>query len=756
MSDRRRMQVRKWLSLALGLILLMGVMAPVAAAAPAAIHGVVLDGLGRPVVGAELEFYRLGTGLMAVVVSDAGGSFRLEQSSGGGLWQIRASAVGFRTYESGWTDPSRQRYQVLRLERLTGDLAVTLRDERGSLLDGFAWLTGPGGQVVGGEMIARGRLVRRNLPAGAYRLLLTAGGYQPVLRSLTVAGGATATAVVELAAAGLTASGEVRDSVTGAPVPGAAVAVLRDGQTQVASGAAADGGRFRLSVDGAAAGSYQVRVTAPGYGAAVSKAVALKPGQTGDWSGGDAVRLEPLYATLSGQVLGVGGSRLWGEAQVTLHLKGFGEVASAAVVDGQFRFDQVPAGGGRLWRVTLDGQADPAPMAWTEFAAGFHALVLLQQQAAVGGAGEGALSAVVTDQYGAPLAGALVEVLRYGQVQHRLVSDELGGIFLRSLWSTQSFRPADPYTLRISKEGFATAREFTVSGQSQTELQVADRSQTTVRAQLRALAADLQGRVLNAGGEPVAGAKVSLVAGGSGAVRSTVTDRDGWYSYQQVALRPGEGYALQVEAKGFLPQSGIDATQAVEGGRALPTVRLVSAVTVLSGQVSDPRGEPLEGVAVALWGQDGAALAQARTDSHGLYRLEAPVTGLQVVTASLTGRSTALAEVDAGESRLQRDLVLLADTAGLEGRVLDEDGRGIAAVKVELLAEGQGVLRTVLTDSVGGYAFRDLPAGGAGWVWVRVRPEQGRFAGSLTHQLDLFPQIRLLPGERLVVDLLVR
>ncbi|HEY3367194.1 MAG TPA: carboxypeptidase-like regulatory domain-containing protein [Symbiobacteriaceae bacterium] len=758
--------MRKMLSLMLGLLLVAALVAPAAALPAVPASGVVTDQMGRPIPAAELEVYKLGAGLVAVLTSGQSGAFHLLNSGEpGALWQFRVAAKGYRTLETGWMDLASHRYQTLKLEPLLGDLQIALQSDTGKALNGTAQVAGPGGQLLGTFPVSGGTFRQTGLLAGSYRVIVTAPGYGPQAATVEVAPERTANAVFTLNATGLALSGEVTDAVTSLGVAGATVEALRADGTLAAAGQAGAEGRFRLLLPGATPGAYRLQVTAAGYHMAVTQPATLAVGQEHDWSGDQAIALQPLAGTVYGSLLGPYGAPQI-KARVVLQLKGYGEVAEATTDDdADFQFDRVAVGEGVLYRVSFRDSNFHVDSPWTELKPGRNE-VLLQVQSEFGLTfGTGKLSGVVVTPAGAPVAGAKVELTRFATELKSVLTGDDGSFLLNDIPATA--RPGmagAPYSVRITKDGYVASREFTVAGQPVADLTLPSQTRTSLRAVLTPASADLRGRVTDTDGRPATGAKVQVQADGGTAtdVWATVTDGTGWYDLKDVPIRPAGRYLLRVETPNYLTPGARDITANVAGGTSLPTARLTPRTATFTGQVAGPDGVPLTGVKVSLRDPNGKLAAEATTDLAGLYRLNgvlAPGAGLLTLTAAKAGWTTALAEIAASPApgtTLNRDLVILPNTGALEGRVLDESNQWRQGVQVDLLEESVGVVATAVTDIQGHYGFANVTLDGAGWFWLRVRTTDGVFAGSLSHQTELVPLLRLAPGETTVTDLLIR
>jgi len=704
----------------------------VAAPGPLGLIGGVVDSAGRPVAAAEVEVYRLDGGFMGTATTGADGGFRYAGPvSPGSLWQLRVWARGFRTASTGWYDPSVRGAMEVRLAPMMGTLQVRAMDADGGPVAATVTLAGPGGQVVWER--TSDRLLQSDAVAGEYRMVVAAPGFSPVARSLTVVAGSAGRAVVVLERSTASLTGQVRDEVTGVPLGAALVEVLGTGDRVVGRAAADASGRFAMDVAPVHDESYRVRVSARGHRTAVTEGLGLHSGDRRDWSAGDALSLAPLTAVVTGVVqdsFGFGRSA----QRVVLVRMGFGEVASTTTTEsGQFEFSSVVAGPELQYRVIAEWAGDAVDSGWVTPRPGGTTQVPLRARGGSGDSfGLGLVTGVVAGPGGAPLVGAKVELLRHGTVLRTAETDSIGAFTLRDVPGTQgAWYSVDPYAVRVSKGGYAAAREVTLDGKSTVDLPVPSQGWAQVQAVLYPLEVVVHGRVLEVSGGAVGGAAVDLVPEGGASVGRVRTDPDGWYSLA-VAPISGLSYAVRVERAGYATVTGVDVSAGVHSGLDLPTVRLAPVSTTFIGQVLDPDGRGVSGAVVAVRGPGGEVVGSGAADEQGLYRVSAPVvwSGLVTVTAHRDGWSSALAEVPdrpGAQGRVVRDLVLFPATTVVEGRVSVPDG-----AFVELLAEGQGVIGATLTQG-GAYRFAGVPAS-AGWVWVRVHPVVDAVSGEVIRQ----------------------
>ncbi|MFZ5815309.1 MAG: MSCRAMM family protein [Bacillota bacterium] len=722
---------------------------------------------GQPLPGAAVEVYGLGEGAVALLTTGEDGTVRLPYA-GRRLWMLRVSARGYRVRESGWIDPAYGGVMSFKLEPWGGDLQVLLRDEAGRPVAGRVLLLAAGGAVVADGEAAGGRLALQELPAGEYRLVASAEGLGPVQRPVTVAAGRVAVERVVLQPRSFAAAGEVVDGVTQQPLPGARVELLRADGVALASGEAGPAGRFRLTAPAGGPGEYRVRVTAPGYAPVETAAREAGPGFTLDFSGAGRIELLPATGAIAGTLLSQSGQPV-PNTRVVLLRQGLGEVAAGkSDEDGAFRFEGLAAGESIRYQVVADEALDYSRADWHHLLASDWVLAkpgITVQTPVVARSwieyplGLGTVEGRVTTPAGLPVEGATVELFRYTRVQASATTDEDGAFrFARIEASEKDGFGLTPYMLRIRKDGFVATREVKVEGEQRTAFGLPAGARLRVAATLHPDRVVPQGRVTDPQGRPVAGAEVALSVAGQSEVLRATSDAGGWYRLAELPVTLAFA-SLSVTAPGYLPTTGLEVTAALAEGGRLPTVQLTPRRSTVEGLVVDLTGRPLGGARVRLWA-GGAVAAERLSDTDGYYQMEADLTaaGLALLTVEregYTGAGTVLAKLPGPGERISQPLWLQPETAALSGRVLDQAGRPVSGVAVELLLEGQGVVKRALSGPDGSYRFElPLPHGPA-WAWLRAEPTSGSFAGSVSHGLDYAPLLRLGAGEAVVIDLLV-
>lgn len=290
------------------------------------------------------------------------------------------------------------------------------------------------------------------------------------------------------------------------------------------------------------------------------------------------------------------------------------------------------------------------------------------------------VSGRVTTGDGQPVAGARVRLLDRGPLAmlsgRRPASGLFGGEGARTrqdgTYKLRQLAPARSVSLEAAREGFASAKRHGVS------LKAGEASRDVNLVLEKGLQA--RGRVVNAQGEPVAGAEIRISPAetrGMMGVRfvtrmmradrpAAVAGRDGGFTVAGLeegdvsATVSGEGYA----EKSFAGLS----VQAGEPTEWPPFV--LAAGAGISGLVRDTQGAPVVGADVGVFGESGG-LRQATSELDGSFRLDGlPADKPVMLTAMAPGYGMTQRSVTPPAEAL----VVTLKTAGvLRGRVEDAD-----------------------------------------------------------------------------------
>ncbi|MCP3136907.1 carboxypeptidase-like regulatory domain-containing protein [Pyxidicoccus xibeiensis] len=332
---------------------------------------------------------------------------------------------------------------------------------------------------------------------------------------------------------------------------------------------------------------------------------------------------------------------------------------------------------------------------------------------------------------GAPVQGAEVRVSRGDDLpdtRARLTPTDAQGRFTFQLPS------ADGYTLSASSDGrYALARVQLEGSTPPPEVVLEPGS-----------ALHVEGRVSDDGRRPVAGARVALVSPrGLHPVAETLTGEDGRYRLGPV--EPGT-WRFEVESRRHLASK--EPLQRELTRDTGPVDLTLTRASSVAGRVTDPKGQPLPGLALSLVRPtpEGDALQdEARTDEDGRFLLRADTAGDH--------------RIDVRESRQLRtpfpvrapaeDVHLsLRPGAAVKGVVLDADGVPLTDCWVELQDPAQGAKPELPhpepTDATGRFHVRGVKAGR--YVLWAARAFQG-----LAHRTSR--EVDLRAGEPLEVTL---
>lgn len=332
--------------------------------------------------------------------------------------------------------------------------------------------------------------------------------------------------------------------------------------------------------------------------------------------------------------------------------------------------------------------------------------------------GQATLEGRVFDEAGRPVGGASVALAGSGFWPARSVQTDQDGRFL---WPEI---PAGIYELRVSKDRWVAP---TVEGL------ILDPGARRAFALRLGRGWNLTGRVLDAkNARPIANAEVTLMSGTLGLhVRRVSTDGEGRFELQGIEARE---QSLYVEAEGYVSAGPLRYGEADSAA----TVRLEPAATI-EGRIADERGLPIEGASVSAFGEREAPFAPPSADSLGVTAGPVPPiwaagSGLRALTGRVDTRSDgsfrianlpagtytivsshgdyAPAEagpIDVGTGAARSGVeIVMQRGAELAGRVVDQAGRGLEAIPVELRSAEERLPRLSITAADGSFAFRGI------------------------------------------------
>ncbi len=312
--------------------------------------------------------------------------------------------------------------------------------------------------------------------------------------------------------------------------------------------------------------------------------------------------------------------------------------------------------------------------------------------------GSGAvITGTVTDEHGAPVAGATVSV-NYDNGGTGASTDVNGTYVFTDLPDgTYTVSARAPNLLEQTVGPFAL-----VAGQHE-----------TANLQLQ-VAGTLSGRITDGDGHGIANANISV--SGSTAIGTVAdfatTDPTGHYALS--SLRTGD-YTTYVSADGFAPLNA--APVSVTEGATTPLDLTLAREGVLDIVVRNTLGVPIPGASVFVSPAPGGQYPnQAVVDNgDGTYRLGGLAEGVYSVYASSADTTAGLPVTRDGvvvSAGTTTSLDLQLEVAGsLSGHVSDSQAHAIVGATVYL--QGSGGFRTTTTNGSGDYSFSSYPPGPA-------------------------------------------
>lgn len=346
----------------------------------------------------------------------------------------------------------------------------------------------------------------------------------------------------------------------------------------------------------------------------------------------------------------------------------------------------------------------------------------------------------VLDDHGKPVGGATISLSRYGQWEEGFDvarSDADGEYTIDGV--------GIGVHVGASKAGFAASRmRFVFAGRGEVR--------GNIDLELRPSGGAIAGRVTDATGSPLAGARVVVDADGIG----YETRDDGTSllnAFERFAWSADDGsfvvdglcagpHKVVVRASGFEPFVATVETNPGTTTRLDASLRMGA---ILVGSVRTTDGVPAAAVQV-IAGRPGSfsESSSVRSAADGSFRLESLPAGPIVVFANDSTRGEARVEVDAIAGVEQRVDLELELAPGIAGRVEDEFGQPIAAARLDARSVvDRGVIGSTTSSPDG--AFR-IACGDATFVDLDVS-----WSGSFVQPAFRVRDVRVGDGAVLVV-----
>jgi RNA polymerase sigma factor (sigma-70 family) len=413
--------------------------------------------------------------------------------------------------------------------------------------------------------------------------------------------------------------------------------------------------------------------------------------------GGDRARWLPLLVPLATPGPGAGPTA----ARRSLPTEGAALMAMSMSTKGKILVVAALAllmlgAGGVLWRLTgagSDGGSDPA------IAARARALrPLSAQERALPPA---AIEGEVRDPDGLPIAGAVVVLSR--ETRDRLSGTLPAGLAVSDRDGRFQFEDTRPGQHLVS----ASARGFAATLTPPFELKARQRRQVSLTLQPGGEV--LHGRVLDEGGGPIPGARVTarialsggLLPPGPAKLLQALADGEGRY---ELALSPRE-YTVRAEANGYAP---LETTVAVT--RALRQDFRLHPAARLSGRIVErATGQPVAGADVEVMStnfRDGGGARATRADGEGRFGFDDLAAGQYRIDArhgTLVGAGPVVDLIAA--AGVEGVEVALDPAVAVTGRLIADSGRAVAGVEVAIGS------RTAVSGEDGGFRIEGVATG---------------------------------------------
>lgn len=244
----------------------------------------------------------------------------------------------------------------------------------------------------------------------------------------------------------------------------------------------------------------------------------------------------------------------------------------------------------------------------------------------------------------------------------------------------------------------------------------------------------LRGRVLDARGDPVPGARIEVMSNLSARATAIESDPRG-----EFVIEPGASPAagIKIRAEGACHEHAESVE--LDAASAHDVVLVLPPMGAVAGRVTDARGAAVARAVAKLAGGPGESAAIAVASDDGEYAFRCIPAGPKRLTvwARAYATSTELLRVDGGD--VSRD-VRLSPAHAIRGTVVDPEGHPIALARVSACAGDDQ--EQAFSDAFGHFELPALTAG------CSVRAHHPRFAGSRAVPIPLAADIKvpLEPG----------
>lgn len=711
-----------------------------AAARAGSVTGRVLDSSGKPIAGAKIEWvaYRADDEIvldqttgneppsLGHTATDAEGRFRVVLDNPRVSVALRVLPEGRPSARFAGPFDSSEENDLFEIQVPTAEKAAgQVVDEAGKPVAGAKVLVASTGAVFDSDALflaeartgADGSFTAPDAPEGARVFLVRAPGFVPANR---VQIDARPAEKIVLQRGGIIQGGIL--DAAGKPAPGLIVTA------EEVAAVSDDAGRFRLA--GVSAGSHRLQALGKEDFAARKDGVRVRKGEETE-----AVLALRRGLEISGTVIEEATRRPVPGARISAFQSvGFGnfgrrraERTARADQRGRFRLHGLAPS-----RYSVEAVKDgylPASIAGVNAGAASASNLALRRAATISGR--------VTDEKGQPVAGARVRIAREMGIRRMLrgamsnPASFLGGqgVLTSSdgAFRLRGLEPEKNISLEAAKTGFATARKPGLS------IKAGDAVKDVALVVRRGIEA--KGKIVDAQGQPVAGAEIRAVRREEGAMGGArmqmrmmglnsdrpdaVSGADGAFALK--GLEEGQ-YTLTVARDGFARKTVPSLEVRASTENAWPPITLASGAPI-AGTVRDTAGGPVSGAQLFALDIGGGGRPQnATSDAEGKFRLEGFTAERPIlVNVSAQGFATQQKNVTPPVS----DLAIVMKTSGsVRGRVEDADtkkpvtdftvapigGRG-GMGGVQIAFGGRGGGDQTFQSEDGSFELTNVPAG---------------------------------------------
>ena len=480
------------------------------------------------------------------------------------------------------------------------------------------------------------------------------------------------------------ATGAVAGAVTnssGNPLGGVSVAVQNAGGSVVASGTTASNGTYQIS--GLNAGTYSLTFSLTGYIAYSVGGVTITSGQT---TNQPTVSLQSaLAATVTVAVLDPDGYPV--QSNVTINYSnGTAAGPTSTDVNGFVTFTSQPQNIlATVSAAATDGTGRTGTATPQAFNTGNNSIIVMLPVDM-----QGMISGVVTDSTtGRPIYNALVTATdSLGNGITTATTDGHGQYTLQGL-------EIQPYTMTFTASGYQPFTSPAVVANS-----------STYNAALTPTTATVVVTVVDSGGNPFAGATVSIVYANS------ATPALGYTNATGTVMFTGQPVGTQATIAAMTSDGrSASTTQTFTEGSNNVALTLSNPVGAVSGVAVDATTSlPLAGVSIAVVDWNNNPVTTVTTGAQGTYSVTGLTPGTYTFTYSMTAYQTLTLTVPVtGGVTTTENASLTESPGGVQGTVTGSISRS-PVPGCSIVLQGPTTASTT-TDSNGAFSFSSLPPG---------------------------------------------